>query len=148
MFVQRTLFRLVMCLLALSPSPVFAQEISLFDSSGNAAAYISAPEKLTIYLWSGEPVAYLDAASTGVVHVYGFNGKHLGWFENGIVLDSSGNAACVTKDAMSGTNYEPYKSYKQYKPYKSYKEYAPYKPHFSQRWSNLPCIIALGLGAN
>ncbi len=35
---------------------------------------------LTIYLWGGKPVAYLSAESDDGFHVYGFNGKHLGWF--------------------------------------------------------------------
>lgn len=38
-------------------------EISLFDSTGTATAYIA--EELTIYLWSGKPVAYLDTDDAG-----------------------------------------------------------------------------------
>ena len=50
-------------------------EISLFNSNGEAVAYIAVDDDLTIYLWSGDPVAYIDDED-----VYGFNGKHLGWF--------------------------------------------------------------------
>ncbi len=50
-----------------------AREITLFDSKGEAIAYIDTSDELTIYLWDGDPVAYLYDD-----HVYGFNGKHLG----------------------------------------------------------------------
>ena len=69
-------------------------EISIFDKSGNAQAYIS--KDLTIYLWSGEPVAYLNN-SNDLWHVYGFNGKHLGWYINGIIYDNDGNAVGAQK---------------------------------------------------
>lgn len=68
-----TLVALLMCF----GGTAAAQETTLFDSRGRAAAYIA--EDLTIYMWSGKPVAYLDRDSGGGFHVYGFNGKHLGW---------------------------------------------------------------------
>lgn len=52
------------------------EEITLFETSGQPTAYI-ATEDMTIFLWTGEPVAYFIKNS-----IYGFNGKHLGWFEN------------------------------------------------------------------
>ena len=50
-------------------------------------------EELTIYMWSGEPVAYLMNDSAGGYHVYGFNGKHLGWFVGSVVRNHRGDAA-------------------------------------------------------
>ena len=109
-----------------------AQEVSLFNSEGKATAYVADDDDLTIYLWSGKPVAYLSGDN-----IYGFNGKHLGWWVKGIIYDHDGNAVGATKNATNiNTEYEPYKGYKEYKPYKSYKEYAPYKPYFSSSWSN------------
>src|SRR5207244_3429043 len=35
-------------------------ELSLFDSHGNAVAYVALPDDSTIYTWVGKPVAYLD----------------------------------------------------------------------------------------
>jgi hypothetical protein len=67
-----------------------AEEITLFNSEGEAIAYIDADDDdLTIYLWNGTPVAYLDP-SGDAYNIYGFNGKHLGWFEDGIVRDHEG----------------------------------------------------------
>ena len=128
---------------ALNFSLAFAgNEISLYDSEGNAVAYIATDDDLTIYLWGGKPVAYLDGEN-----VYGFNGKHLGWFLKGVIIDHRGDAACVVKKRHpSYTKYEGYKGYKNYKPYKSYKEYAPYKPYASNRFSAVECSLFLALG--
>lgn len=113
-----------------------AEEISLFDRDGNAIAYIDTDDDLTIYMWNGTPVAYLEASRRSGYDVYGFNGKHLGWFEKGIMRDHDGYIVGFQKNALYNyTRYEPYKSYKKYKPYKSYQEYAPYRPYDSSRFS-------------
>jgi hypothetical protein len=54
------------------PGATIADEFSLFNSQGKATAYLDTSAGLTFYLWTGEPVAYLDDDS-----IYGFNGKHL-----------------------------------------------------------------------
>ena len=135
-------------LLLFIPSVCLSQEISLFNSDGDAVAYIDTDdEDNTIYLWNGTPVAYLSPESN-YYNIYGFNGNHLGWFEDGIVRDEDGNAVGFQKGAVSGvyTNYEPYKSYKKYKPYKSYKKYAPFKPYFSNSFSNESFVLFLKRG--
>jgi hypothetical protein len=117
-------------------------EISLFNSNGEAVAYIAVDDDLTIYLWSGEPVAYIDDED-----VYGFNGKHLGWFSESMIINHNGESPCVLKNRYPGyTQYEGYKSYKSYKPYKSYQQYAPYKPYTSNRFSSTPCSLFLAMG--
>ena len=117
-------------------------EISLYNSNGEAVAYIAVNDDFTIYLWDGEPVAYLDDDD-----VYGFNGKHLGWFSQGIIIDHNGESPCVMENRYPGyTKYESYKSYKSYKPYKSYQQYAPYKPYTSNRFSSIPCSLFLAMG--
>lgn len=123
------------------------EEISLFNSDGDATAYIAVSDDLTIYLWSGEPVAYLKPSSGTDYNVYGFNGKHLGWFSKGTIWDHDGNASCGVKGTLPHTSYEPYKSYKQYKPYKSYTEYAPYRPYLSSSFGDVPCALLLGAGS-
>ena len=116
-------------------------EISLFNSNGEAVAYI-AVDHLTIYLWNGDPVDYIDDEN-----VYGFNGKHLGWFSESVIIDHNGDSPCVMKNRYPGyTNYESYKSYKSYKPYKLYQEYAPYKPYTSNSFSSIPCSLFLAMG--
>lgn len=143
--------RLIITLfLVLNTFIVIAQgEISLFNSDGEATAYIDTDDDdLTIYLWGGKPVAYLHN-SNGEFNIYGFNGNHLGWFIDGIVRDHDGDAVGATEDATSMyTQYEPYKGYKEYKPYKSYKEYAPYKPYLSNSWSSTNFKLFLLTGAD
>lgn len=119
-------------------------EISLYDKSGNAKAYIA--DDLTIYLWGGDPVAYLFQ-SDNEWHVYGFNGTHLGWYSNGIIYDNSGYATGAQSDALSTpTSIEPIKGIKGIKPIKSIRQIAPIKPIFSNSWSNTPLIIFLRAG--
>jgi len=105
-------------------------EISLFDKNGSAVAYISSDG--TIYLWDGRPVAYLLEN-----HVYGFNGKHLGWFENGIMYDGDGYRIGFSREKCPVvTQIEPVKSVKHVKSVKSVKSIAPIKPIFSLANSN------------
>ncbi|MGJ5006789.1 4-fold beta flower protein [Bradyrhizobium oligotrophicum] len=123
--------------------PAIAEEISLFNAQGAATAYIDTDDDLTIYLWSGKPVAYLDDGN-----VYGFNGKHLGWFERGAIWGEDGGAACATAAAMPRTQFEPFKSFKQFKPFKSFKEFAPLKPLLSGRFGSMPCAVLLAAGGS
>lgn len=122
-----TLTMLIFC------SSIKAQDIALFNKDGKAIAYINTEDKdQTIYLYSGEPVAFLSGSD-----VYGFNGKHLGWYEKDIVRDHKGDRIGNTKKAATGyTQYEPYKSYKRQKPYIGHKSYPPYKPYFSSSWAD------------
>tara|TARA_B100001093_G_C26210139_1_gene751715 strand:- start:158 stop:586 length:429 start_codon:yes stop_codon:yes gene_type:complete len=126
----------------------FGQEISLFNSDGDAIAYIDTDdEESIIYLWDGTPVAYLSP-ELNYYNIYGFNGNHLGWFEDGIVRNEDGDAVGFQKGSVSGvyTNYEPYKSFKQFKPFKSFKSFAPFKPYFSNSFSNESFVLFLKRG--
>ena len=133
--------------LLLSAQPALADnEVTLFSSQGEATAYIVVDDGMTIYLWGGKPVAYLDADNRGGFSVYGFNGKHLGWFLKGIVWDDDGGASCAVKDAMQGTQLEPLKSLKELKPLKSLQELAPLRPLLTNSFGDTPCQFLLGSG--
>lgn len=139
-------FSLVVALISCSIVAFADDEVTLFDGRGKAKAYIALSDEMTIYLWSGKPVAYLDRDSSGGFHVYGFNGKHLGWLVGGIVRDHEGNAACARKERLRSTEFEPFKSFKEFKPFKSFKEFAPFRPSFSRSWSDTPCHLVLAEG--
>ena len=99
-------------------------EISLFDKRGKPIAYIADDGESTIYLWDGRPVAYLHDE-----HVYGFNGKHLGWYENGVVRDSEGAKIGFTRETCpSVTSLEPLKGLKALKHLKSLRTLPPLRP--------------------
>jgi len=135
-------------ILFLSWSNLLAQadEITLYNFNGRPIAYIAPIEAYTIYLWNGKPVAYLYESSK-TIHVYNFEGKHLGWFEDGIIIDHNGNAVGFLRGALKVmTQFEPFKSFKQFKPFKGFRELPPLKPLFSGKWSSTPLQIFLLFG--
>ena len=127
------------CLCFAPFSVVADDEVALFDSRGQATAYIALDDALTIYLWGGKPVAYLKRDTAGGFHVYGFNGKHLGWFVGGVIRDHEGNGACAVKERFKSPPVEPFKAFKQFKPFKAFQEFAPFQPAFTTYWSDAPC---------
>jgi len=111
-------------------------ETTLFDRNGRPLAYIATDDDSTIYSFVGEPLAYLD----GNDNIYGFNGKHLGWFEDNTILDHQGKKVGFTKNACPAfTQFEPFKGFKQFKPFKGFKHFAPFRPFKST------AISAVGL---
>jgi hypothetical protein len=122
-------------------------EIALFNAQGDATAYIAVDDDLTIFLWSGKPVAYLHDDPAGGFHVYGFNGKHLGWLTQGIFWDHQGRVGCATKERMRQTSFEPFKAFKEFKPFKAFQEFAPFRPLLVQSWSDTGCGLLLARGS-
>ena len=133
---------------ALSMAAASAEEITLYDSEGNAAAYIDTGDRNTIYLWSGEPAAFLRKDGS-VPDIYGFNGRHLGWLEKGIVRDHEGLMAGFTKGALSRhTQGEPYKPQKMQKPFRAQPEFPPQRPFYRNSFSKMPLWELLMRGRN
>ena len=93
-------------------------EITIYDKKGNPCAYIATDDDHTIYLFNGQPVAYIAGEN-----IYGFNGKHLGWFKRRVTYDRNGLRIGFTKIICpSPTQVEPKKSAKKVKPVKSAKK--------------------------
>lgn len=109
-------------------------EETIFDAQGNAIAYIDYNDENTIYTWDGTPSAYLDEEN----QIYGFNGKHLGWFEDGIVWNLYGERTGYNKQTIPVfAKFEPFKAFKKFKPFKSFKEFAKNKPFKKTTKSNI-----------
>lgn len=124
-----------------------ADEISLYSADGSPIAYIDVGDEPIVYLWSGDPVAYLSRDTSGIFHVYGFNGSHLGWFESGVVWDHDGNATCALREALFGiAKLEPLKPLKRLTPLKHLQRLAPLKPLLSGRFGSMPCSVHLASG--
>ena len=122
-------------------------EISLFDSDGTPVSYIAMDDDMTIYSWSGKPLAYLESRSGGTgFNIYGFNGKHLGWFEDGVMRDHKGKGACGIGGVVNA-KLEPLKGLKQLKPLKALTQLEPLRPLDSLSWSDTPCAVFLYEGA-
>jgi hypothetical protein len=126
------------------------EETTLFNSDGTPVAYIAVAEdneEPTIYLWSGRPVAYLASSSSDGYSIYGFNGKHLGWFVKGIARDHDGDGACGVREVVQSPKAEPFKAFKQFQPFKAFKVFEPFRPVFTQKWSSTSCGLFLSEGA-
>ena len=76
--------------------------MTFYDRSGKPIAYCDDGE--TMYLFSGEPVAYLHKEL-----VYSFPGIFLGRLENGWVRDRNGYCVFFTEDAAGGGPAKPAK---------------------------------------
>ena len=70
-------------------------EKTLFNREGNAVAYITDDYHETIYLLDGHSVAYIFEDR----HVYGINGRHLGWFINEIIFNHNGERIGFTTNS-------------------------------------------------
>jgi hypothetical protein len=100
-------------------------EVTLFGSHGEPIAYIEDSSDKTIFTFNGEPTAYIDEAN----NVYGFNGRHMGWYEDQIIWDHTGSRVGFTKNTCpTYTQFEPFKGFKQFKPFRAFKQFAPFKP--------------------
>jgi hypothetical protein len=139
---------LILCLAACSHTAVAQDEISLYDSKGKPVAYIATKEDSTIYSWDGYPLAYVYRGEKDI-HIFGFNGKHLGWYQQGIIYNQKGHVVGFIEDAvMIFTEPEPYKPIKKSGPFRSYKEVVPFKPYFTNTFSKRSLISFLQEGVN
>ncbi len=117
-------------------------EVSLYDKNGCPVAYIADDNSQTIYLWEGEPVAYLYGE-----HVYGFNGRHLGWFLEGVIFGHDGCMLSAIREKFpGGTSGEPGKGGRQGTPGKAGMHGAPGRPGLYMGFSATPFLEVLSSG--
>lgn len=122
--------------------------ITLYDKNKEAIAYIDYEDESVIYMFEGEPVAYIEPKG----QVYGFNGKLLGWYSDGVLYDKTCHAVGAKHGIARGgintivTRVESVKGIKQVKPIKSVKEnnFAP--PVLFDSWSETPLTEFLASG--
>ena len=107
-----------------------AQEVSLYDSEGEAIAYIDFSEDATVYMWDGTPVAFLEKDRSDVC-VFGFNGNFMGWYEDGIIYDKKGYAVGAKKGATNMiTKIERIKGIQRITPIRPITPITPIQPIF------------------
>ena len=111
-------------------------EMTFYDHNGSPIAYTA--DGTHIYLFSGEPVAYINRES-----VYVYYGKHVGWFIDDWIRDHSGGCVFFTEHTARGgpskpiKRIKPVKGVKGIKPIKGIKQIKPIKPIKSLSWSRL-----------
>jgi len=116
-------------------------EASLYDAKGIAVAYF-AEDGETIYTWDGEAIAYEFQGK-----VYGWNGKHLGWYQGDILYDQDGYQVGYHEQQCPVVKTVPsVKSVKSVRSVKSVKEVASAKPVCTSTASDEPLIRFLEKG--
>ena len=147
----KSIYLCLVCMFFSSVSFATDDEITLFDQSGESVIYIDLDDDLAIYIWEGHATAYLDGSLNQFLRgetldVYGWNGKHLGWYFDGIIMNHNGDASCVTRERHPGpvTEYVKYVKYVQYVKYVSY--VAPVEPIFSNHFGEPDCLTLISSG--
>jgi hypothetical protein len=139
---RRTALLAVLLLLA----GAWAQEVVLYDATASAAAFV-ASDTLTLHLWSGEPIAYLERDPVGdSFSVYSPYGAHLGWFDEGFLWDHEGRIVAFTEGALEVAVRAPPRGenrFAQLPLLKRPREEAPLRPLWRYTWSQqeLACLI-------
>lgn len=109
--------------------------LDFYDQRGAPIAY--SEDREHIYTFDGRPVGYLSDGS-----VYGYSGKHLGRFENGLIRDNAGNVALFCQECSGGPikpikQIKPIKGIKQIRPIKGVRQIKPIMPTSTLCWSSL-----------
>ena len=111
-----------------------------YDNHGRPTAYTE--DDIHIYLFTGEPVAYLHEDT-----VYGYNGRQFGWFHDGWIRDLNGNCVFFTENATGSGPIKPVKHVcpvkcvKRVKPVKHIKRVRRIKAVKKLNWSQLSGVV-------
>jgi hypothetical protein len=129
-----------------APAAHGEQEVDLYNREGVAIAFIDASD-LTIYMWNGEPAAYLLRGSDGVFNAYGYNGLHLGWYSAGVLYANDGSAVCAMAERLSYTYAKVPRNRRQLVRERAKPETAPPRPPLDNTFSVTPCEVVLDQGS-
>lgn len=109
----------------------------LYDAEGKAVAFLA--EDQVVYLWSGEPIAYLEPAYSTSPSVYGFGGNHLGWYVQGCLRDHQGRLLGSERSPKPMALMAPDPpATRQALPQKLNPERAPFRPKDLPQWAPKP----------
>ena len=118
--------------------------MNFFDSSGLAVVYCE--DHVHLYFYSGEPVAYFEGDN-----VYSFSGRHLGWRQEGWIIDHDGNYYLFSENAVGGivkpvTQRTPTTGPQEPIPEKQIRQFEPLRPPTTYKWSRLSAKDFFELG--
>jgi hypothetical protein len=110
--------------------------MEFYDKNGSPRIYTDDGEHL--FTFDGKPVAYIHEGM-----IYDFGGHHLGWLDDGWLINHAGERALFTQGASGGpfkpfTQFLPFKGFKQFLPFKGFREFAPFKPFVTMNWADSP----------
>ncbi|MBE5968441.1 MAG: hypothetical protein E7255_16055 [Lachnospiraceae bacterium] len=100
-------------------------------------AWLSEDNYTTIYLFSGEPIAWISDES-----IYSFSGHHIGWFQDGWVRDHNGECVFFTQNSIGGPAKPakqacPARGARWARPARGAREARPARSARSTSWSSL-----------
>ncbi len=129
---------LFLTLMMLFVSTLAAQQVSLYDSNGDAVAYIDNDEDPTIFMWDGTPVAFIEIDGSDF-SIFGFNGRFLGWYADAVIYDKKGYAVGARYGAAGITcKVERIKGIQKATPIRPVTSITPIQPILKRTWSNTP----------
>ncbi|WP_423143225.1 4-fold beta flower protein [Pseudomonas chlororaphis] len=98
---------------------------------------------MSIYLWSGHAVAYISGEN-----LHGWNGRHIGWFVNGVFYNRLGHRVGSIGSKCPYALYATPAKYAKYTKYAKYARCAVYvRPGLSSGYSQEPFEEFLRSGA-
>jgi hypothetical protein len=111
-----------------------AETIILYDRTGAAIAY-TLEDGETLYTYGGRPVGYIHEDA-----IFSFQGRILGWYLDGWVVDFDGMRVFFSKDSQGGParpirGIPPIRGIRQYCPGRAGRFGKGLKPAFSLLWS-------------
>jgi hypothetical protein len=118
-------------------------ETTLFDCMGRPVCYLADDGENSVYLWSGHAVACIEDET-----VWGWNGRHLGFYSNGVMYDVYGRrVGSVSGSCPYIPQEEPPKPGKFAK-YSKWEKGSSYMcPSFSGKYSDVPFEEFLAQGS-
>lgn len=123
-------------------------QVALYDKNKEAIAYIDYNDEATIFTFEGEPVAYIESEE----QVYGFNGRLLGWYSDGVLYDNTycavGAKHGIARGAINtvATFPEKRKDPKKQKPLKPVKGNGFVHPVLKDSWSDSTLVQFFSAG--
>lgn len=111
---------------------------TFYDRHGEAVAwYDDEQQEPAIYLYDGTPVAWISDES-----IYGYSGRHFGWFIDGWVRDSRGQLVMFTTESIGGPARptrcaRPARGARAARPARGARQARPARPARSLSWSAL-----------
>ena len=128
---MRILFSIVLLLMT---SVFSAQQLSLYDRDGEARAYIDYNEDATIFMWNGQPVAFVEKDGRDLC-VFGFNGLFLGWYKGGVIYDKQGYVVGANKEVLNTiVKIEGIKGIQKITPIRPITPITPIQPILMNSW--------------
>lgn len=151
---NKIVYTLLMLVIAGLCSLVQAQdddEKTIFDKDGEARAYLAKDN--TIYLFTGESVAYLTRSrQANFKNVFGMNGEHIGWYTQGIFFNHNNKVVGFFDQAPGVTAQASLiipEKYPKQRGFRRMRRPAPLKivtkPFGIYRWDSLETFLRSGM---